>query len=84
MAAEWLLTREVAAPAVLGGVRIPAGATVVFSPWSEMVIILAEIAKHWDLAAVPGTVPRVVPRVTVHPDRIVLTPRRPGTTTETR
>jgi hypothetical protein len=49
-----------------------------------MVIILVEIAKHWDLAAVPGVVPRVVPRVTIHPDRIAVTPRKPGTVTEAR
>jgi len=43
--------------------------------WDEMTIILAEIAKRWALVSESGIVPRMVPRVTIHPDRVVLTPR---------
>ncbi|MEU6554401.1 cytochrome P450 [Streptomyces sp. NPDC046915] len=46
--------------------------------WSEMTIILAEIAKRWALVSESGVVPRMVPRVTIHPDRVVMTPRTPS------
>ncbi|WP_370219147.1 cytochrome P450 [Kitasatospora sp. GAS1066B] len=46
--------------------------------WSEMIIILAEVAKQWTLTADPGVVPRMVPRVTIHPDRVVMTPHAPS------
>jgi cytochrome P450 len=42
--------------------------------WSEMTIIIAETVRRWRLVRDPAVVPRPVPRVTIHPDRLVMTP----------
>ena len=52
--------------------------------WSEMIIIMAEVVKQWTMIADPAVVPRMVPRVTIHPDRIVMTPHAPSTTAGAR
>ncbi|GAA0241510.1 cytochrome P450 [Cryptosporangium japonicum] len=41
--------------------------------WDEMTIILAETFRQWRMAPT-GRVPKAVPRVTIHPDRLVMTP----------
>ncbi|PRY39812.1 cytochrome P450 [Umezawaea tangerina] len=46
--------------------------------WSEMVIILAETTRRWRMVPDPAVVPRPVPRVTIHPHRLVMTPSGTG------
>lgn len=42
--------------------------------WDEMTIILAETFRQWRMTPTGDRAPKPVPRVTIHPDRLVMTP----------
>lgn len=43
--------------------------------WDEMTIILAETFRQWRMTPERNRTPKAVPRVTIHPDRLVMTPQ---------
>jgi pentalenene oxygenase len=131
----WLITRRANEALTLGGTALPAGASILFSPyslhrdpafypdpdhfdpdrwlperakdvprpafvpfgagnrqcigegfaWTEAMVVLATVARHWRLRPVPGVEVRMMPAATLRPSALpmVAQPRHPATATRT-